>query len=92
MGNDVTSNPWVLDSTGAVTTDLLRVKGIRWVGATTAAHAAILKDKNGKVKWSSVASGANYVESDTIYTRPGQNWDGLTVDTLGSGKLYVELL
>ena len=94
MANDVTSNPWILDTAGAtpITTDLIRVKGIRWVGATTAAHAAILKDQNGKVKWRSVASGANYVESDNLFTRPPNNWDGLVLDTLQSGVIFVELI
>lgn len=95
MGNDTSNNPWIIDtaSSTAITTDLVRVRGIRWVGASTAAHAATIKDKNAKVVWDSVASGANYVESDLTNSPPqGWNWQGLAVTALGSGKLYIEFL
>ena len=94
MANITSNNPWVLDSTGAVTTMNLRVKGVRWSGGTTAGHAAIIKDKNGAVVWSSLAAGANNVEADDINNPGGSglDWQGLTVDTLASGKLYIELL
>ncbi len=95
MANDFTSNPWIIDTAGSTVlcTDLIRVKGVRWVGGTTAGHAATITDKAGKVKWTSLASGANNVEGDDINSPPqGWNWDGLIVPTLASGKLYIELL
>lgn len=92
----LTKSLWLVDAADAplaCTTDLVRVNGIRWVGATTAGHEAIIKDAAGKVKWRSLASGANNVEADDIYPNlRGQNWAGLTVDTLDSGSLYIELL
>lgn len=95
MANNFTSNPWIID-TPAVTIlcrDLLRVKGIRWIGATTAAHQAICTDQNGKVKWEGVATGVNNSEGDDVSAPlQGANWDGLIVPTLGSGRLYIELL
>lgn len=92
MANDLTSNPWIIDTAGAgvISSERLRVKGVRWAEATTAAHVAEIQDKNGKVKWRSVASGVNYVESDLIESLGG-DWDGIKVPTLGSGKLYIQL-
>lgn len=91
MANDVTSNPWILDSLGAVTADPIRVKEVRWVGSTTAGHQAVINDKNGKLKWESLAGGGNNVEESlpNIDRRIPTTWDGLTVATLGSGKLEV---
>lgn len=86
MANDLTNRPWVIDSTGVLTTDRLRLRGIRWVGATTAAHVAELKDSAGRVVWSSVAGGGNNVEADS----PTFDVLGLQCTTLASGKLYVE--
>ena len=89
MANDLTKRPWKVDTAAAtvLSSDRLRVKGVRWVGATTAGHTAIIHDKNSRVVWSSVATGANYVESDLIEN----DWEGLIVPTLGSGILYLEL-
>jgi len=95
LANDLLKNPWKVDTAAAtiLSTELLRIKGIRWVGATTAGHTAVIQDKNARVVWSSVASGANYVESDLINDGDrGWNWDGLVVATLASGILYIEFL
>lgn len=67
---------------------------IRWVGSTTAGHAATITDGNARVIWTSLASGSNYVETDT-YPPPialkcvGTTSTGLCVTTLSSGTLYV---
>lgn len=94
MANNFTSNPWIIDTAGAtvLSNDLLRVRGVRWVGGTTAGHQAIITNAAGKVMWESLASGANNVEADNIQGSPGANWAGLVVPTLGSGRLYIELL
>lgn len=94
MAVDLTSNPWIVPSADAsatpLTTNNVHVKGIRWTGATTAGHTATITDAAGKVKWTSVASGANYVESDLIEGPSGAGWAGVVVPTLGSGTLYIE--
>jgi hypothetical protein len=92
MANDLTKNPWLIDTPGAttLTTERLYVKGVRWVGASTAGHQAVIQDRNSRVVWESVASGADHVESDLIET-PDAGWDGMKVPTLQSGKLYIEL-
>lgn len=91
MANDLTTNPWVIDTASAsvLSSMLMRVKTVRWVGATTAGHKATIKDRNGKVMWDSVAAGANYVESELI--EDITSWDGIAVTALDSGKLYITL-
>jgi hypothetical protein len=89
MANDITRSPLILDATGAVFVSGIKfnVKSIRWVGATTAGHQCILKDAAGRVMWADIASGANYATE----SRVENIWNGLTVDTLGSGKVYIEV-
>ena len=82
---------WVIDtadSTGILDVKA-KVKKVRWVGATTAGHQAIIKDSgNNETIWESVASGANFIDSDLI-----ESWwpRGFTVPTLDSGTLYIYL-
>ena len=92
MANDTTVNPWKIDTASgtAITTDLVRVRGVRWVGATTAAHTAVIQNAAGKVMWTSVANAANYVEADGL-GMTGMNMQGMIVPTLASGILYIEL-
>lgn len=95
MANAFQSDLWIIDTAAPdlLTTTQVRIRGIRWVGATIAGHQAVIKDGAGLVKWESVAAGANNVESDQQWADPrGMNIVGLAVPTLGSGKLYIELL
>lgn len=91
MANDTTVNPWKIDTASAtpLTTDLVRVKGFRWVGSTTAGHTAVVTNVATKTMWASVANAANYVEADALGLN-GLNMQGLVVPTLASGILYIE--
>lgn len=92
MANDLTGNPWVIDTPAVLTTDLTRVRGIRWVGATTAGNGVVIKDSLGRTLWESAAAGLNNVESDHVNViGPGWNWRGITVTDLAAGRLYLEL-
>lgn len=89
MANDLTQDPYIIDTAAAdvLSTNKLYIKSIRWVGGTTAGHTAVVRDQQSNTIWSSVASGANYVESEII-----EQWiDGLIVPTLASGVLYVQI-
>ena len=66
----------------------LRIKGIRWVGATTAGHACVIQDEDSVVYWESLASGANYIESD-LMERVWQK--DFKLVTLASGRVYIYL-
>jgi len=91
MANALDQNPMKVDTASATAlfpaTVRLYIKGVRWVGATNAAHTAVITDAAGDAVWNSVANAANYVESDSV-----DDWvDGLVVPTLGSGILYIQL-
>lgn len=74
----------------------VRVRCIRWVSKAASAGDDILLVESSigtitDVLWSSVAAGANYVEADSC---GGQGFDfrnGVRVDTIDSGTLYLYL-
>lgn len=87
MSNDLTGPLWVLDTTGTISTNTIRIERIAWKNATTLDHTAKVTDLNGKVIFEDFASGATYNTSEPIH----REVQGLIVETLGSGKLYVSL-
>lgn len=96
MANAYKDMRYIIDTAGATLLKAgltpgrgnLRVKGIRWVAATTAGHTCIIQDADSIVLWESVCTGANYVESDQIE----REWvTDFKVTTLASGRLYVYL-
>ena len=86
--NDFSISPWVLDTAGAgvVMSGNIKVGCVRWVGATTAGHQAILRNDAGKIVWEEVAAGSNFSTSECV---PLFFEGGLRVTTLGSGKVYL---
>lgn len=90
---NLTNNPIIVDaaSAAALTTFAFTAWMIRWVGATTAGHAISVQDKNGNVKYASVATGSNYVEESHLVSPKNESliFDGLLVPTLGSGTIYL---
>lgn len=95
MANDLTNNPWVVDTAAAtvLSADRLRLVTIRWVGATDAGHTAVVTNAAGKVVWAGNAGSADHSEESQLpgYRTKGLDTVGLVVPTLGSGKLYITL-
>src|SRR4030042_113762 len=93
MANDITGNPLKIDtaSSTALTSYNFTAWMIRWVGGSTAGHTISVQDKNGNVKYVSVATGANYVEESHLVSPKNESliFDGLLVPTLGSGTIYI---
>lgn len=89
MANDLTDNPYIIDTASAavLVAGRLRIKSIRWVGASVAGHVAEIQDSNNRVIWRSQATGANNVEGQII-ERVWEN--GFRVPTLQSGTLYID--
>jgi len=89
MANDLTANPIKVDTAGAtaLTSKTFTVYKIRWVGATTAGHTAVIHNEASQVIFAAEATGANYTESESF--DPAQIVAGLIVPTLGSGALYI---
>lgn len=85
-------NPWVLDTASATPLKgggKTLVKGVIFKDYSSAAHKCIFKDGAGRVVielW-----GAADL-SPVGYSRDGcLPWDGLTLDTLGSGVAVVDV-
>lgn len=92
MANNLDVRPIIIDTPGAgiLTTRPLRVKGISWFAPSAiAGNIAEVRDQFDNLKWTSVASGANYKESDYIHDEI--LWNGLKVPILQSGTLLIEL-
>ncbi len=92
MANDTTKSPWILDTAGVVTTDLIRVAKVRWVAEGAAAGNNVrLTNTADRTFWESTATGVNFEdESDTFLGLDG-NVQGLKVAVIEAGKLYVHL-
>lgn len=98
MANVVTQNPIIIDTAGAsaVITQPLRVRKFVWdaVGHATDDHVCSVKDKNGVQKWkrtlTSLGTVGELVSAQSEdFDKGVLNMDGLIVDTLGGGVLYV---
>lgn len=91
MANDLLKNPWTVDtaSATAILTDWANLRSIQWIGGTTAGHEAVIQDKDGRVLWRRLATGANQDFETVFPERLGHPVNGLLVPTLTSGVLYL---
>lgn len=91
MANELRDHVWVVDTASATLVEAtsMRIQTIRWIGATTAGHEAIIKNGRGKIVWASVANAANFL--DESHGLDFRTQDGFAVTTLGSGLLYIYL-
>lgn len=91
MANNTALNPIRIDTSGAATTSVIVISKIRWVGATTAGHAATIQDANGNTFWTSLCPGSNYVEESDFTTTNlnHRTMNGITASALDSGVLYI---
>lgn len=93
MSNNITLNPLKIDTAdpGILWNDGLRVRKIRWVGATTAGHRVTVEDQYGNLFWESICPGPDYVEESdfSMLKTPRGVLTGLIVEVLDSGTLYI---
>lgn len=87
MADNLQSNPWVIDSAGSKYSGLVRIDRIAWKNATTLNHTVLIVDNAGNTIFEDFASGATYNTSQPI----GRLYTGVTVSTLNSGKLYLDI-
>jgi hypothetical protein len=92
MANDTTTNPWIITTKGLITSDPVRVQKLLWV-ANAADNDCVVAHANGKTVWPvrAIASGANNesVGQESIEFNPPWPFEGLDVETLDGGTLYV---
>jgi hypothetical protein len=87
MANSTSGPLWILDTTGTITTQQVRVRSWKWLGATTAGHTMIVKDGAGRIRFKSVANGQNFIDADA----PNMTMNGFVLDTMTSGELDIEV-
>lgn len=93
MANDLTGNPWKIDTATAVSA---AASGIYFdvhdiiLTSAVASGATVVQDVNGNLKWE--WTGAAAEQSFHNHFDPPIRFNGLTVPTLTSGtlKLYVK--
>ena len=91
MANRLVDHVWVVDtaSADAVTEETVYVSGVRWVGATTDTHEAVIKNvDNDDEVWAGFldgAAGGHGGDSHVHFRCLG----GFKVTTLDSGTLYI---
>lgn len=87
MSNDVSTNPWKLDTAGAISSAVERIERVRIVGMSTAGHTAELQDAAGKTIVAFVAAGTNYSEDVPVH----REVTGVTLQALQSGTVFVSV-
>lgn len=85
MANALNYRPWRLDTVGVIFDRSVKVWNLYWFRPTDTAHTLVIKNKAGLV----VFEGQCEVANQSQYFRIEDWWDGVTLDTLGSGVLYV---
>jgi len=91
MANVFSGLRWIIDTASPlmVTTERIKVKGIRWVyEGATAGDNCVVQDADGNVLWETVAAGVNYSEAELL-----EDWweTGFKVPTLAGGRLIITL-
>lgn len=90
MSNDLTGNPWKVDtaSATAIWTGMVWVSKFVWDEPSTVGHELTITDKDSHQIWHENAIAAG----DGIhYEREGGVFHGLIVSTIASGTLYIFL-
>lgn len=97
MANNLTGNPLVIDTANAGAALIpagqpIPISAIKYIGATTAGHEAVVQDANGNPWWDDIAFSTNYasdLESFVDVPLSVRTLNGLKVPTLGSGRIYI---
>ena len=90
MANVVAGNPFIIDTITAtvIYADKFRLSKVIWTSGSTA-DVANIQDAAGIVRWAGIGGKANdFVQSDFL-DEPAIMFNGLKVQTLGVGTLYI---
>ena len=90
MANDITGNPWILDTAGSVTTSPFKCQYLKWT-PTTDGDDLLIVDNAGNTVWSLKAIAADSNQG-IDYKEPIEGViNGLSITTIDNGTLYVYL-
>jgi outer membrane protein assembly factor BamB len=82
---------WEVNAVNEQMISRTQVTGIVWVGATTASDEVVLRARNGSRIWQGRALGDDTYLGIRFADDGVLAKDGLVVETLDSGRLYVYL-
>ena len=88
MANNLTTNPWTIDTVmAAAYPSYVRIRDLTWDEQAASGDQLVIVDQHGKLIIDTKASGAN------VYQRWGNlGWvNGFQVTTLGSGKVTIAI-
>ena len=93
MSNNTTVNPWILDTTGKVTDDPVRVAALYFF-PSAASEDCIVKDRDNNTIWSvrskaAAAGGGETYAVESIQFNPPVSVGGFVVSAIGSGTVRV---
>lgn len=77
--------PWVIDTTGTLTTDRVKINYVIWFDCDTDDDQFVLKDTAGNIVYQDTDGEAG--KPHVIY--PGTECTGLSLETLDSGYLLI---
>ena len=94
MANDITGNPWVLDtgSATAIRTSPIKVKSMEWRPETAVGDDLAVTDNAGHELWTEKALAVDSDGQLAFYwaqNGEGMSCNGFTLATIDSGKLRV---
>jgi hypothetical protein len=94
MANNLTKNPWILDTAGVVTANPTSVAKIRWY-PNAANDDLSIGHADGSVVWITraiaAASANESVGQEEIVFQPPMSFSGMAINVLDAGKVYVYL-
>ena len=84
MANNISANPWYVDTAGTIWTGKIYIKELLW-NKPTAGTSLIILDQNGNTIINTVANA-----QDPMFTFGTLGWvNGMVLSTLGSGTLSI---
>ena len=93
MVNAYGPREWVIDSTGSVTVDKVRVQRMEWI-PNAAADDLLVSNTAGDKIWevTNAIAGAIPGKEEIEFGSRGKDVEGFVVTTLGGGTLYVHIM
>jgi hypothetical protein len=87
VANQLSAIPWEVDTVGVLIASGIKVKAFTWTAPTSLGDELILHDSQGNVVLHAIAEAD---AQSQVYYKGGVWYDGLTLDTLDSGVLYID--
>lgn len=94
MANDLTSDPWFIDTQGATVLwpTQVRIRFVEWYNPAAAGDLMEIQDKNNKPIVKARAEVANGTQVFSLGSGGGGDWyNGLKVPVLTSGQLLIHI-